>query len=118
MIYFVTGATGFIGKRLVGKLLLRPASVVNILVREVELPRIAEFREYWGVDDARIVPIVGDLSEPNLGVSKTEIRNSRGKSRTFSISPQSTISTPALRHNSAPTSTAPGTPSASQKHLR
>lgn len=79
MIYFVTGATGFIGKRLVGKLLLRPASVVNILVREVELPRIAEFREYWGVDDARIVPIVGDLSEPNLGVSKTEIRKLKGK---------------------------------------
>ena len=79
MNYFVTGATGFIGKRLVAKLLLRPESVVHILVRTVELPRLDEFREYWGVDEARIVPIVGDLSEPNLGVSKTEIRKLKGK---------------------------------------
>ena len=79
MNYFVTGATGFIGKRLVAKLLLRPESVVHILVRTVELPRLDEFREYWGVDEARIVPIVGDLSEPNLGVSKSEIRKLKGK---------------------------------------
>lgn len=79
MNYFVTGATGFIGKRLVAKLLLRPESVVHILVRTVELPRIDEFREYWGVEEARIVPIIGDLSEPNLGVSKTEIRKFKGK---------------------------------------
>lgn len=79
MNYFVTGATGFIGKRLVAKLLLRPGSVVHILVRTVELPRIDEFREYWGVEEARIVPIVGDLSEPNLGVSKAEIRKLKGK---------------------------------------
>ncbi len=79
MNYFVTGATGFIGKRLVAKLLLRPESIVYILVRAVELPRMDEFREFWGVDAARIVPIVGDLSEPNLGVSKTEIRKLKGK---------------------------------------
>lgn len=79
MNYFVTGATGFIGKRLVAKLLLRPESVVHILVRTVELPRIDEFRDYWGVEEARIVPIVGDLSEPNLGVSKTEIKKFKGK---------------------------------------
>ena len=79
MNYFVTGATGFIGKRLVAKLLLRPESIVHILVRTVELPRMEEFREYWGADDARIVPIVGDLSEPNLGVSKTEIKKLKGK---------------------------------------
>jgi NAD(P)-dependent dehydrogenase (short-subunit alcohol dehydrogenase family) len=79
MNYFVTGATGFIGKRLVAKLLLHPESVVYILVRTVELPRMDEFRDYWGVDEARIVPIVGDLSEPNLGVSKTELRKLKGK---------------------------------------
>ena len=34
MHYFVTGATGFIGKRLVGKLLERKGAVVHFLVRE------------------------------------------------------------------------------------
>ena len=79
MNYFVTGATGFIGKRLVAKLLLRPESTVYILVRAVEIPLMEGFREYWGVDEERIVPIVGDLSEPNLGVAKTDIRKLKGK---------------------------------------
>ena len=55
MNYFVTGATGFIGKRLVAKLLLRPESTVYILVRAVEIPLMEGFREYWGVDEERIV---------------------------------------------------------------
>ncbi|MFT3847766.1 MAG: SDR family oxidoreductase [Propionivibrio sp.] len=79
MNYFVTGATGFIGKRLVAKLLLHPESTIYILIRTVELPRMDEFREYWSVDEARIVPIVGELSEPNLGVAKTEIKKLKGK---------------------------------------
>ena len=34
MQYFVTGATGFIGKRLVKKLLERKGSVVHFLIRK------------------------------------------------------------------------------------
>jgi NAD(P)-dependent dehydrogenase (short-subunit alcohol dehydrogenase family) len=79
MNYFVTGATGFIGKRLVAKLLARPASVVYILVRSVELPRIGEFHEYWKVDPARVIPIVGDLTLSELGVSKTDQQLLKGK---------------------------------------
>ena len=79
MNYFVTGATGFIGKRLVAKLLLRPESTVHILVRTVEIPLMEGFREYWGVDEQRIVPIVGDLSETHLGVAKSDIRKLKGK---------------------------------------
>jgi NAD(P)-dependent dehydrogenase (short-subunit alcohol dehydrogenase family) len=41
MNYFVTGATGFIGKRLVKKLLGRPEATVYFLTRAVELPRLA-----------------------------------------------------------------------------
>lgn len=62
MNYFVTGATGFIGKRLVAKLLARPGSVVYFLVRTIERQRIDEFRDYWGVDATRAIPIVGDLT--------------------------------------------------------
>ncbi len=79
MNYFVTGATGFIGKRLVTKLLVRPDSIVYFLVRPVELSRISEFREYWGVDETRVIPVVGDLTQPNLGITKTEIRKLKGK---------------------------------------
>ncbi|WP_301102249.1 SDR family oxidoreductase [Propionivibrio sp.] len=79
MNYFVTGATGFIGKRLVAKLLARPDSVVYILLRALELPRISEYHEYWGVDPSRVVPVVGDLTLPHLGVSKTDLRKLKGK---------------------------------------
>ena len=79
MNYFVTGATGFIGKRLVAKLLARPDSVIYFLVREVELPRLEEFREYWDVDASRTIPIVGDLTQPLLGVSKADLRKLKGK---------------------------------------
>ena len=34
MDYFVTGATGFIGRRLVQRLLERKGSVIHILVRD------------------------------------------------------------------------------------
>ncbi len=79
MNYFVTGATGFIGKRLVARLLARTGSVVYFLIRPIELPRIAEFHKFWGVDDSRAVPIVGDLTQPDLGISKADIRKLKGK---------------------------------------
>jgi NAD(P)-dependent dehydrogenase (short-subunit alcohol dehydrogenase family) len=83
MNYFVTGATGFIGKRLVARLLARPGSVVYFLVRTVELPRLEEFRDYWGVDETRTIPIVGDLTQPDLGISKADIKKLKGKINHF-----------------------------------
>ena len=38
MNYFVTGATGFIGKRLVRKRLDRPEAISHFLTRAIELP--------------------------------------------------------------------------------
>jgi Putative dehydrogenase domain of multifunctional non-ribosomal peptide synthetases and related enzymes len=79
MNYFVTGATGFIGKRLVARLLARPDAVVYFLVRSVEAERLGELREYWNSDDKRVIAIVGDLTQGKLGISKTDIRKLKGK---------------------------------------
>ena len=45
MHYFVTGATGFIGKRLVKKLLERKGSVVHFLIRQESESKVPARRE-------------------------------------------------------------------------
>jgi NAD(P)-dependent dehydrogenase (short-subunit alcohol dehydrogenase family) len=69
MQYFVTGATGFIGKRLVKKLLQRKGAVVHFLIRKESEKKVAGLREYWGASAARAVPVFGDLTSKKLGVS-------------------------------------------------
>jgi NAD(P)-dependent dehydrogenase (short-subunit alcohol dehydrogenase family) len=66
MSYFVTGATGFIGRNLVEQLLEREGTIY-VLVREGSRGRLEELRSRWGADDDRIVPVIGDLSAEHLG---------------------------------------------------
>lgn len=73
MQYFVTGATGFIGKRLVKKLLARNDSVVYFLMREESRGKVAALLEYWGVSETRAIPVFGDLKSARLGVSASDI---------------------------------------------
>jgi len=75
MHYFVTGATGFIGKRLVRKLLARKGSVVHFLMREESADKVPELLSYWGVTKARALPVFGDLRQPKLGLSKTDLKD-------------------------------------------
>ena len=79
MNYFVTGATGFIGKRLVARLLARRGAVVYILTRSLDSDRLRELYEYWGCDEKRVVPIVGDLTQEHLGVATNDVRKIEGK---------------------------------------
>ncbi|MES3009884.1 MAG: SDR family oxidoreductase [Pseudomonadota bacterium] len=79
MQYFVTGATGFIGKRLVKKLLERKGSVVYFLIRKESANKVAGLREFWGVSAARVVPVHGDLTAKKLGVSAEEIKKLKGQ---------------------------------------
>jgi len=65
MSYFVTGATGFIGRNLV-ELLLEREGTIYVLVREGSRGRLEELRSRWGAPD-RIVPVIGDLSADLLG---------------------------------------------------
>ncbi|MFN7757569.1 MAG: SDR family oxidoreductase [Betaproteobacteria bacterium] len=79
MEYFVTGATGFIGKRLVKKLLARRGSTVHFLVREESRDKVASLLAAWGVSEARAKPVYGDLGKPMLGVGKAAIKELTGR---------------------------------------
>ena len=81
MQYFITGASGFIGRRLVKKLLERDDSVIYFLVRSSEKDALAGLYEYWECDAKRAIPIVGDLTEPELGVVTVD-RKKLGKKTT------------------------------------
>jgi short-subunit dehydrogenase len=76
--YFVTGATGFIGRNLVERLLRREGTVY-VLVRAGSRGRLEELRTAWGADGARVVPIAGDLTQPGLAVSEEELLTMRGE---------------------------------------
>jgi NAD(P)-dependent dehydrogenase (short-subunit alcohol dehydrogenase family) len=79
MRYLVTGATGFIGKRLVKKLLERKGSVVHFLIRPESEGKVGELREFWGVGAARAVPVFGDLTQKKLGVAADDVKKLKGE---------------------------------------
>ena len=79
MRYFVTGATGFIGKRLVKKLLERKGAVVYFLIRPESADKAADLRKFWGVTAARAVAVHGDLTAAKLGVSAADTKALKGQ---------------------------------------
>jgi NAD(P)-dependent dehydrogenase (short-subunit alcohol dehydrogenase family) len=79
MHYFVTGATGFIGKRLVRKLLARRGAIVHFLVRPGSEARVPELLAYWGASRQRAIPVVGDLTSARLGVAGEALKALKGQ---------------------------------------
>ena len=83
MAYFVTGATGFIGRHLVERLLERDGDI-HVLVRAGSQERVNGLIARWGDDAAaRVTPVVGDLAEPRLGLAEDHLAALRGRIEHF-----------------------------------
>ena len=67
MNYFVTGATGFIGRHLVEELLKREGTIYA-LVREGSRGKLDALIQRLDAPEGRIQPVTGDLAKPGLGV--------------------------------------------------
>jgi NAD(P)-dependent dehydrogenase (short-subunit alcohol dehydrogenase family) len=77
MAYFVTGATGFIGRHLIERLLARDADIY-VLVRESSTDKLDALIERWGpAAEGRVHPVIGDLAAPRLGVSDEQVEELR-----------------------------------------
>ncbi|WP_207841746.1 SDR family oxidoreductase [Williamsia soli] len=76
MAYFVTGATGFIGRNLLGELLNNRDGEIFVLVRRGSRRKIERLIRQWDTD--RVTPVVGDLQADNLGVDTAWIADHRG----------------------------------------
>ena len=64
--YFVTGATGFIGKFLLEQLLQRPGSTIYVLVRPGSEAKFEQLQQRFGDAGERLIAVSGDLGDPDL----------------------------------------------------
>ncbi len=88
MAYFVTGATGFIGRHFVERLLANRQGKVYVLVRESSTGRLDELLDRWAsaagpAAAKRVVPVTGDLRRPLLGVPGERVEELRGQVEHF-----------------------------------
>ncbi len=77
MSYFVTGATGFIGRYVLERLLERKGRIY-VLVRPQSSERMDAIVERLGAPKGRIIQLKGDLTEPHLGLSQEDRQRIKG----------------------------------------
>jgi thioester reductase-like protein/short-subunit dehydrogenase involved in D-alanine esterification of teichoic acids len=83
MSYFVTGATGFIGRHLVERLLERDGDI-HVLVRAGSTGKLDALLERWGRPE-RVKPVIGDLAEPQLGLDESAREALHGVDHVFHL---------------------------------
>ena len=76
--YFVTGATGFVGRFLVDRL-LRRKGLVHVLVRKGSEKKLEAIAGRMGWDRKRLVVVTGDLAKPKLGLAPAQVKALSGK---------------------------------------
>jgi len=76
--YFVTGATGFIGKFLLEALLRHEDAQVHVLVREASRDKFVALQERYGEAGQRLLPAWGDITTPGL-VAAADFQKLKGK---------------------------------------
>src|SRR3954452_23200058 len=74
--YLVTGGTGFLGRRLVEQLLARDGAEVILLVRRGSVAKLDALSAAWPA--GRTAALVGDLTDPLLGVPSADRDRLRG----------------------------------------
>ncbi len=82
MSYFVTGATGFLGRFLLGNLLKRKGTVY-VLVRKDSQKKYDALAKKMAWDPKRVVPVYGDMTAANCGLTAAQIKTLSGKVRHF-----------------------------------
>lgn len=82
MSYFVTGATGFLGRYLVGNLLKRKGPI-HVLVRKDSQKKFEAIAKKMGWDMKRIVVVNGDMTAAKCGLTAAQIKGLNGKVKHF-----------------------------------
>jgi short-subunit dehydrogenase len=82
MSYFVTGATGFVGRHLLEKLFARSGHIY-LLVRSGSKNKLKKMLEEMDAPMRRIDMVTGDLTKNSLGVSKKNKDMMKGKIKHF-----------------------------------
>ncbi len=82
MTYFVTGATGFLGRFLIGNLLKRKGSI-HVLVRKGSKEKFEALQARYPEAGDRLLPVYGDLTKPKLGLSAEAQKLLAGKIKHF-----------------------------------
>ena len=82
MTYFVTGATGFIGRRFLAELVATRKGPIHVLVRPGSEDKLERYAYQWG-HSSRVKIVSGELTSPSLGVDPDWIATHAGKVRHF-----------------------------------
>lgn len=80
--YFVTGATGFIGRYLVSNLLKRKGTI-HVLLREGSQKKFDALARRMDWDRRRVVPVIGDMTVAQCGIDAAQLQALKGKVRHF-----------------------------------
>jgi NAD(P)-dependent dehydrogenase (short-subunit alcohol dehydrogenase family) len=82
MTYFVTGATGFLGRFLIGNLLKRKGTI-HVLVRRSSKDKFEALQARYPEAGDRLLPVYGDLTKPKLGLTAEAQAQLKGKIKHF-----------------------------------